>query len=139
MSQYATQADLAKWGLRASVLAGISPADQDAHLQAASAMADSYLGHRGYALPLTTWGDDLRQSVCKVAAWTLLNHRGASPDNPADAGVAKAHDDALSWWRDIARGVANLNVTSTASARAPVQRAMVISDDFENGEKTRGW
>lgn len=138
MSQYADRTDLAKWGLRADVLAGFTEAEQDAHLQAASELFESYVKDRGYPLPLTTWGNDLRMSVVRVAAWTLLNFRGASPSNPASEGVAKGHDDAIAWWRDIGKGIANLNVGTT-----PVKRRhavpQVISDSYENGEKTRGW
>ncbi len=135
MSQYATREELAKWGLRANVLAAFTEAEQDAHLQAASAVFESYALNRGYAFPLATWGDDLRMSVVRVAAWTLLTLRGASPSNPADEGVAKAHDDAISWWRDIARGVANLNISTPD--RGPTGVPEVF--DAGGGSGPRGW
>lgn len=138
MSQYATREDLAKWGLRANVLAAFTEAEQDAHLVAASELFESYVKDRGYPLPLTTWGNDLRMSVVRVAAWTLLTLRGASPSNPADEGVAKAHDDAISWWRDIAKGIASLNLTTVPTQRRHAV-PQVISGTYENGERTRGW
>lgn len=55
MSQYAAASEFAVWGLPPGATSGVSASIIDAHLEGASALADSYIGMRGYDIPLTTW------------------------------------------------------------------------------------
>ena len=64
---YAERTHLAQWGLPSTALSAIPTGTQDAALASASAKADSYLRAR-YALPLSAWGNELRQAVCELAA-----------------------------------------------------------------------
>ena len=60
---YATAADFDRFGIRPDALpATITDQDKDAAISAASGRADSYLGAR-FRLPISAWGDDLRQAV----------------------------------------------------------------------------
>ena len=107
-------------------------------LVAASAVADSYLASRGYALPLSAWGSDLTAAVCRIAAWSILvNHRGVNPDDPAHAAVRLGQQDAMAWLRDVARGTANADVQTTSPARKTHQLAGVFVGADSTG--TRGW
>lgn len=121
MSQYATTAELAQLGINAASLAGISTGDQDKALSAASAEADSYLAAR-FSVPLTTWGDDLRAAVCKIAAWTLLSRRGLNPDDPAAAVYRSNAEDARAWLDRVARGIVTPNMAVTAPTAATAAR-----------------
>ena len=69
---YATTADFDRFGIRPEALPQtITVQDKDAAISAASGRADSYLGAR-FRLPISAWGDDLRQAVCAIAAFELV-------------------------------------------------------------------
>lgn len=132
MSQYATIADLELLGLPAAALGSVSADVKNAHLTAASELADSYFVARGYAIPLASWGTELRQAIAQIAAWTLLiNNRGVNPEDPSTAAIARAHDQALAWIKDVGRNDATLNAAKTAPAAAPAARVRTA--------KRRGW
>jgi phage gp36-like protein len=103
MTQYATRAELATFGLPSGWLEGVSESDQDAALLAASQLADGYLGQR-YALPLSAWGSDIKRAVCHIASWDLMCRRGFDPENAADAAIRLRYTDALAWLKGIAAG-----------------------------------
>lgn len=140
MAQYADQADLSRFGLPAAATSGLASADLDAQLRAASSVADSYIASRGYATPLSDWGDDLRASVARIAAWSILtNLRGVNPEDPAHMAVRLGQQDAMAWLRDVSKGTANLDSRLTVTARTSpgvAQAFVTVSDD---GEGTRGW
>jgi len=58
MTAYAARTDLTRFGISEKALTNVSTETQDAALEAASRVADSYLRSR-YALPLAGYGDDL--------------------------------------------------------------------------------
>ena len=99
---YATRVDLERLALPAAALAGIPAADQDAALEAASDLADSYLRAR-YTLPLVAWEDDLRRAVAAIAAYDLMVRRGFSPTG-ADEQLRLRYEDALRWLERVAAG-----------------------------------
>jgi phage gp36-like protein len=135
---YATTDDLASFGLPANATSGLDSNEMDRQLEAASSIADSYLANRGYVLPLTTWDLDLRSAVARIAAWQIvMHHRGVNPNNPSHAALAKSHDDALQWLRDVSAGKANLNVTATTPARANTGVIGVYT--LDDAETLRGW
>jgi len=116
VSQYATEEEFRVHGLPSAALVGIASDTILAHVQSASAKANSYIPSR-YNPPLTAWATDLTEAVCHIAAWTLLVHaRGASPDDPAMAAIVKSHDDAIVWLRDVAANKAHLDIVETAPA-----------------------
>lgn len=140
MSQYATLAEFGKFGLPGVATSGLDDADISDAIAGASAMADSYIGNRGYSLPLTSWGTDLTRAVCQIAAWDVLVHlRGVNPEDAAHAAIAKGRDDATAWLRDVSKGVANLSLVDTATARTKTgtaRRFVIVGSD---GSSNRGW
>jgi phage gp36-like protein len=120
MAAYADPADFAVYALPSAALAAFSSGDQLAALERASRVADSYIRSRS-AVPLGTWGADLRAAVCDLAAYQLLTRLGF---DSADEGSAfrKRFDDALAWLRDVAKGVASVSGDATTPAPTPAAR-----------------
>lgn len=136
---YATRADLGRLGIRVAALANVADDDQDAALQAASDLADSFFRSR-YDLPLTQWGDDLRRCVCAIAAFDCLVIRGFDPSRGNDAVVQLRYEQAMTWLRDVSAGrvaVTGGRTTPTpssgAGARSATAPARVTS------RRQRGW
>lgn len=103
---YADTEDLALYGLPAATLVGAALPQQQAALSSASSKVASYL-RSVYIMPLTTWGDDIKMAVCKIAAYTLLaGPIGFDPSNPGDASVKDQHDEAIRWLKDVAKKIA---------------------------------
>lgn len=103
MTRYASTTDLARLGLPSAALTGVSTATQEAALDAASALADGYIGSRK-ALPLSAWGDDLRGVVARLAAYDLMVTRGYDPQAGRDDQLRLRNEDSLRWLRDFADG-----------------------------------
>ena len=102
MSQYGTTAELAYHGTTAVALTAFTTAEQTAALVAASAEADAELNRR-YALPLASWGDDLRRAVCAIAAYELLGGRGF--DSPNEGSTLRQRAlDARAWLKRVGDG-----------------------------------
>jgi phage gp36-like protein len=132
---YADRTDLVRLGLRAEALTGVTTDAQDAALEAASDVADSYLRAR-YELPLTAWGDDLRRAVAAIAALDVMTARGFSPAAGADDLLMRRQEQALTWLKDVAANRATVsggNTTPTTSTRARATGPTVAS----RGQ--RGW
>lgn len=106
MARYAEITDLDKFGIQASALASLSSEQKNAALDRASDEIDTYIGNV-YALPLNTWGNDLRARCVDMAVYHLLARRGFNPDGK-DAIVQDRYDAAIVWLRDIAAGRARL-------------------------------
>ena len=132
---YATRTDLTRFGLPAAALTGVADATQDAALEAASDVADSYLRSR-YTLPLTGYGDDLKRVVCNIAAWDLLSTRGYDPRAGNDEAVRDRHDSAVSWLKDVSAGraaVSGGNTTPTPSRTSRVSSGASVDSDTKRG------
>jgi phage gp36-like protein len=114
---YATPSDLYRLALRAPALNGISSADQNQALEAASRVADSYLQAR-YQLPLAAWDYDLRRAVAIIAAYDLLSGRGFAPEG-SDEHVRLRYEDAIRWLRDVSLGVVTPVGIVDASSATP--------------------
>lgn len=101
---YATAAEFYQLALPAAALGDLSSTVVDAQLRSAGGLANSYLG-RKYAVPLGTWGDDLRMCVCALAAYRiLLFNIGFNPNNPQDLAVESDYKRWLQWLKDVAEG-----------------------------------
>lgn len=114
---YAVLADLPIYGMPELVANSFSSSDREKELDAASKFADSYLATQYDAdeLPLTTYGVDLTQVVCKIAAYELLRKRGFDSPNEGNSFKA-ARDEAVSWLKDVSAGRASVSGgTTTAS------------------------
>ncbi len=113
------------------MLTEIATGDQDAALQSASDWLDGYL-RKQYALPLTSYGADVTEMVCKRATWSLMRVRGFDPEDPADKEILLGAKEAKEWAEAVAKGEIEPNVTdSTPSFEedAPI----LVGEDF------RGW
>lgn len=99
---YATAADLARLALPARALTGIPLDDQNAAIDAASAVADGYLAAR-YTLPLLAWGEDLKRAVSLMAAYDLMTRRGYSPEG-GDEQLRLRYEDAIRWLEQVGKG-----------------------------------
>lgn len=132
---YATTTDLARLGIAAAALSGVSSTIQEAALDAASVVADGYLRSR-YTVPLASWGDDLTRAVCAIAAWDVLCTRGFDPTKGGDAAIEARAIEARGWLKDVSAGRVILsggNTDPTASRHARASAPRVSSD------RTRGW
>lgn len=148
MAAYATIDDLVSLGLPEKALASIGVAKVDAALEAASRIVDSYIGSR-YDLPLITWDAAVTQATVQIAALTLMRNRGFSAGVSDSEQLQKGHDAALTWCRDVARGLATPSITGTTDATKPVPtdpRSSPFVLQAPSGEATsagpssrRGW
>lgn len=132
---FATSADMALLGLPQSVLdraEAKSPGSVAKAISAANARAAGYLAQR-YALPLSVWGDDLREQVCALAGWRVLCVVGFNPENPADAAARAAYLDAVKWFEAVASGQAALADVVDATPDVEEFGAVVYTD------AARGW
>lgn len=102
MAAYATITHLDEFGIPSSALEGFDSTKKQAALDAASSVANGYLG-AAFVLPLTSWGDDLRQHVVAIAIWNLVNRKGFNPDG-VDALFRMRYEDAIDWLRRVADG-----------------------------------
>lgn len=129
---YATRTDLTTHGLSSAALGSISTTAQDAALDAASQVADSYLRSR-YATPVTGYGTDLTRAVCSIAAWDLLSVRGFDPQRGGDESLRLRAEDALRWLRDVSAGKASLSGITESESEAWPELIGAVSDE------ARGW
>lgn len=112
---YATSADLSALDLPAAATEGMTAADIDLHLEAASARIDGYLRGR-YLLPLSSpYPAEIVACTTALAAYSVLSRRGFDPHAGTDANVRVRYEDAISWLERIAQGKVNLAALSDAS------------------------
>lgn len=103
LSSYATPADLKSLSLAAAALTGVDDPSIQAAIDAASSVADGYLGSR-YTLPITGHGQDLTRAVCNIAAYDLLSVRGYNPDPGGNDNIRQRYDDAIRWLERVSAG-----------------------------------
>jgi phage gp36-like protein len=133
MSQYATASEFNTFGIRAAALPpAVTDTDRLKAVSAASGRADSYLGAR-FRLPLSAWGDDLRQAVCAIAAFELVSSQvGFNPQAGHNMVLITRKEDAIRWLEQVASGkVTPAGITDTAPAAASVSRVL--------SRPPRGW
>jgi phage gp36-like protein len=98
---YATVSDLTLYGAPAAAFAANTPEQEQAAIDAANALADSYLGKR-YDLPLQEWGADLVRAVAVIATYDLIVVRGSNPESPGNADLHARWQAAMDWLAGIA-------------------------------------
>ena len=133
---YATTTDLARYGLPTVATTGIATAALEAALDAASVLADSYLRSR-HSVPLTTYGVDLTQMVCALAAETILTTRGFDPTRANGDAITLRADNARTWLRDVSAGRAAVSGGNATPAAVSIARASTAPATSSTGE--RGW
>jgi phage gp36-like protein len=145
MQMLATPTDLAQLGVNAAALKGIAEPDLLKALSAASARALGYL-RRQYFVPLTAWGDDLRQAVCAIAAWLVVSaRRGFNPELGGDQALRTNYEDAVAWLRAVAAGEIapeGLTPRPPGDSGEPSGGGVIVISDGEAAvvtEPRRGW
>jgi phage gp36-like protein len=139
MTRYATTTDFARLGLPTAATQGIATASIEAALDAFAATMDGYLQARGYVLPLSSWGDDLRRCNCQGAAWDVLRVRGYDPNAGGDEAVRLGFEDAMKWLRDVSAGRVTPSsiVDSTPSTDEPSQQTVMVTNRRRNWTRGR--
>jgi phage gp36-like protein len=113
MSQYAQPSDLITVGITDATAARFGTASINAQLQAASAIADSYIVSQ-FELPLQIanpsavpplaqgWDMSLTLAVCQIAKYFLYSQFGFNPSgSPADTQIREGYERALKWLEQI--------------------------------------
>lgn len=133
MAAYATATDFDSYGVRPAALPdSVLDSDKLGAVTAASAVADSYLGAI-YRLPLVSWGEDLKQKVCAIAAFELMASQvGFNPEAGHNFTILSRKDEAIRWLEGVAKGIVTPSLTSGAEPPAP--KAFAISS-----KPQRGW
>ena len=113
---YAVVADLTNYGVlnTSTSFGSITNGQMQAAIDAANALADSYLGAR-FKLPLTAYGKDIVEAVIAIARFKLLTQRGFAPTGDAALAIVEAKKDALKWFEGISDGRVNPVVTDSSS------------------------
>ncbi len=97
----------------------------------ASSEAEGYIGG-GFKLPLTEWGEDLREHVANMADFAMLKKRGFDPEG-ADEVVRMGRKDAIQWLTKVSTGAIKppAMIDSTAD--------ILETGAFVNSAIKRGW
>lgn len=99
---YANLDDFDQHGVPTAALRSRTTTQKCDALAAASEKADGKLALR-YDLPLVSWGSDLTEAVCKLAAYEEMSVRGFNPDG-SDGHIRDRHNDAWKWLSEVADG-----------------------------------
>ena len=138
MSQYATETNLADYGLPSTALTSLTTAQKNAFLTQASATIDTYLrAHHtlpisGEVGPPNTYPGELVEACVAIAAWRILVFRGFNPDQ-FDEVYRTRYEDAMAWLRDAAKGLVNLDPSADATPTTHEGTAKVKTGT------SRGW
>lgn len=133
MTVYATQADLESHGVGGSAFAELPSNVIEDALSSASATADEYLAQR-FALPIVSWGTQLRAAVASIAAHQLFGVRGYNPSLGPDEVVRQRFKDAMDWLRDVREGsAAGVGIVDSSPSDTETRHVIVVS------RPRRGW
>lgn len=139
---YASRTDLTAYGIPANALGGLTTAQQDAALDAASKRVDSYLRGR-YGLPLIAWGVEITQATCVIAAYQLMHTRGYNPASGADVNIENRYHETIAWLEQVQRQAAHPDVTPQPAAPTYNRPTVISSSAIATGSsrtgKNRGW
>lgn len=133
MSSYVLVSEIGRYGGNVDAIASIAASDQQAALDAASGVADSYMRGR-YRLPLLTWDDPaLKKAIVAIAFYDMLSTRGFNPQSGSDRNVADRNVDAIAWLVRVQKQEAHPNVTPAADQSPGYDAPRVLSTP------KRGW
>ncbi len=79
----------------------------DQALQWATREALGYVAKRK-VLPLTTWGDDLRACVCRMAGYDLVANQGYAPLSGGNQVWLDRYNQRIAWLVNVSRGIVEL-------------------------------
>lgn len=114
---YATRTHFDQYGLPTATLDALaSGAVQDAQLSSASGLMDSYFrGRWPDGLPFVSWGDELRECACVLAAYVIVQRRGFNPDNAWEQSLVARRAEWLAWLELVRDKKAHPSVVPQAS------------------------
>lgn len=142
---YATRAQLYVHGAPSKAFGAIPTADQDAALEAASRVLDTYFRGRYPVLPLTSWDSSVIENVSKIAAYELLSGaRGFNPAAGADSNILERYNQAIAWGVRVQKQQAHPDVQPLATQSNNYDQPRVISSSVSNlstgsTSRNRGW
>ena len=128
--KYITRSELDKYGISPNALGEVEEETIESMIELCTAEADSWIRTR-YTAPLTEPIDlAIKKAVTARVVYDLLAHRGFSPDSDDDV-VTSRNNAALNFYRSIANGMAQLDVTDAQTGDDPYPIA--------SGDPSRGW
>lgn len=95
MAAYATLTQFGLYGLPPATLATVPEDVQTAMLEGASRDVDR-MASSFTSTPFVSWGADITQAVCEIAAWKVMTWRGYSPEGDRDPLRERAQA-AMAW------------------------------------------
>jgi len=104
VSAYLANDELDDLALPPDTREGATPDQKTAAISAASAIADGHLVAGGVTLPLTSWGDDLREAVAAIAAFNLATTLGLAPESGERSNLYLRRKAALDWLTRVGEG-----------------------------------
>jgi len=130
---YAILADVFNSGIAKAAIPDtqVTPAQQQAILDAANSKIDSYIGAK-FHLPLVSWGADLNGAAVSMAAFGMIAFRGFDPEDPGDVVFKERRDNALAWLDLIGKG----EVTPVVVDSAPGGKGGAGGDPFTSQART---
>lgn len=120
MAAYITASEYFLGGVPLVALESVTTEEVEDAIAKASSHANAHI-RAWYALPLTAWGDDLKEAVTDIVSWRLLRHRGFNPEDKANNAVVMAWKAAEMFLDQVAEGVTSLDpeVTFPAKKQGP--------------------
>lgn len=94
-------------------------ATQNSQLLKASELIDGYLRQQ-FQLPLVTWGSDIVQACCDIAAYRLICLRGFNPE--ADGSYLDNFKMQRKWLESVANAAVSPDLVDGTSGAAPGQQ-----------------
>lgn len=130
-TQYASITDLQSLLIDEATLTGmgITDAEKNAALLAASEEADSYFRSR-FTVPLGGYGQDVKQAVCEIAVFRLMTKKGYTAQG-GDKTLVDGYTRAVAWLTKVSKGVVTPDGTDSSTPSGIV--AQIFSSD------ERGW
>lgn len=140
---YASLSDLTTYGLPATSLGNLTVLQQQNALDNASETVDSYLRGR-YALPLVSYGVEITEATCRIAAYNLMNIRGYNPAAGSDVNLVNRYNDTIAWLNKVQRQAVHPNLVPAQNQVPNYNQPFVISYsvvDVNSGARAsnRGW
>lgn len=105
--QFLTYAEFLDQSIPADAVATLSEATVTKALVWASGIAASYLRKR-YALPLVSWGEELRSAVGDLARWKIFGRIGVRPGSGNNEIARLAFEDVISWLESVSKGLVEI-------------------------------
>ena len=131
-TQYASISDLTDLSIEQDTLTnmGLTDDELDAALLSASVEADGYFRSR-YSCPLSSYGQDVKQAVCDIAAFRAMTKKGYTAQG-GDRTLSDGYARAVAWLRGVANGTITPDVTDSSTPSGVV--AEIYSRDEQGWE-----